>query len=85
MCIRDSLNQADKAVVRNKGCGGIDKMSYTFDGLNKAYYASVSSPLSSSLTWETVSTDVYKRQHLCIASSLEENSLERFASYLDVQ
>lgn len=31
-------------------------MSYTFDGLNKAYYASVSSPLSSSLTWETVST-----------------------------
>lgn len=33
-----------------------NKMSYTFDGLNKAYYASVSSPLSSSLTWETVST-----------------------------
>lgn len=32
------------------------QMSYTFDGLNKAYYASVSDPLSSSLTWETVST-----------------------------
>lgn len=31
-------------------------MSYTFDGLNKAYYASVSDPISSSLTWETVST-----------------------------
>ncbi len=31
-------------------------MQYTFDGLNKAYYASISDPISSSLTWETVST-----------------------------
>ena len=33
-----------------------NQMSYTFDGLNKAYYASVSDPLSTALTWETVST-----------------------------
>lgn len=31
-------------------------MSYTFDGLNKANYSSVSSPLSTNLTWETVTT-----------------------------
>ncbi len=31
-------------------------MQYTFDGLNKGYYASISDPISSSLTWETVST-----------------------------
>lgn len=31
-------------------------MSYTFDGQTKAYYASVSDPKSSNLTWETVST-----------------------------
>ena len=30
--------------------------SYTFDGLNKANYASVSDPISSALTWETVTT-----------------------------
>ena len=29
---------------------------YTFDGLNKAYYASVTSPKTSKLTWETVTT-----------------------------
>lgn len=33
-----------------------NQMSYTFDGLNKAYYAKVSDPISSSLTWETVTT-----------------------------
>lgn len=33
-----------------------NQMQYTFDGLNKAYYASVSDPISSSLTWETVTT-----------------------------
>ena len=31
-------------------------MNYTFDGLNKAYYANVSNPKSASLTWETIST-----------------------------
>ena len=30
--------------------------SYTFDGANKANYASVSDPISSALTWETVTT-----------------------------
>lgn len=30
--------------------------SYTFDGLNKANYADVSDPISSALTWETVTT-----------------------------
>lgn len=30
--------------------------SYTFDGSSKAHYASVSDPISSSLTWETVTT-----------------------------
>ena len=33
-----------------------NQMSYTFDGLEKAYYANVSDPLSSGLTWETVTT-----------------------------
>jgi TonB-linked SusC/RagA family outer membrane protein len=33
-----------------------NEMSYTFDGKNKAYYASVSAPISSGLTWETVTT-----------------------------
>lgn len=33
-----------------------NQMSYTFDGTSKAYYASVSDPISSSLTWETVTT-----------------------------
>lgn len=31
-------------------------MSYTFDGNNKANYSSVSAPISSNLTWETVTT-----------------------------
>ncbi len=31
-------------------------MSYTFDGLNKANYASVSDPISTALTWETITT-----------------------------
>lgn len=31
-------------------------MQYTFDGLNRANYASVSDPISSNLTWETVTT-----------------------------
>lgn len=31
-------------------------MSYTFDGSSKANYASVSAPISSNLTWETVTT-----------------------------
>lgn len=31
-------------------------MSYTFDGATNALYASVSNPISSSLTWETVTT-----------------------------
>lgn len=30
--------------------------NYTFDGINKATYASVSDPISSNLTWETVTT-----------------------------
>lgn len=30
--------------------------SYTFDGLNRANYAKVSDPISSALTWETVTT-----------------------------
>ena len=29
-----------------------NQMSYTFDGLEKAYYANVSDPLSSGLTWK---------------------------------
>lgn len=33
-----------------------NQMSYTFDNSTKAYYASVSNPISSSLTWETVTT-----------------------------
>jgi TonB-linked SusC/RagA family outer membrane protein len=33
-----------------------NEMTYTFDGKNKAYYASVSDPISSGLTWETVTT-----------------------------
>lgn len=33
-----------------------NKMSYTFDGLNSAYYAKVSDPKSSNLTWETITT-----------------------------
>ena len=33
-----------------------NSMNYTFDGLNKAYYANVSNPKSASLTWETIST-----------------------------
>lgn len=32
-------------------------MNYTFDGLNKANYASVTDPISSGLTWEKVITD----------------------------
>lgn len=32
-----------------------NRMSYTFDGTSQANYASVSNPISSSLTWETVS------------------------------
>lgn len=31
-------------------------MNYTFDGTNKANYSSVSAPISSNLTWETVTT-----------------------------
>ena len=31
-------------------------MDYTVDGISKGYYASASSPISSSLTWETVTT-----------------------------
>ena len=31
-------------------------MNYTFDGNNKANYSSVSAPISSNLTWETVTT-----------------------------
>lgn len=31
-----------------------NSMSYTFDGVNTANYSSVSNPISSSLTWETV-------------------------------
>jgi TonB-linked SusC/RagA family outer membrane protein len=31
-------------------------MAYTFDGTSTAYYASVSNPISSSLTWETVTS-----------------------------
>lgn len=33
-----------------------NQMSYTFDGSTKAYYANVSDPKSSNLTWETVTT-----------------------------
>ena len=33
----DNLNQAYKAVVRNKGCGGIDKMSCDFFQQKTAY------------------------------------------------
>jgi TonB-linked SusC/RagA family outer membrane protein len=33
-----------------------NEMTYTFDGKSKAYYASVSAPISSGLTWETVTT-----------------------------
>lgn len=33
-----------------------NQMAYTFDGLNKAYYANVTDPKSTNLTWETVST-----------------------------
>lgn len=33
-----------------------NQMSYTFDGSSKAYYANVSDPKSSNLTWETVTT-----------------------------
>jgi TonB-linked SusC/RagA family outer membrane protein len=33
-----------------------NEMTYTFDGQNKAKYASVSAPISSGLTWETVTT-----------------------------
>ncbi|MDR2086106.1 MAG: TonB-dependent receptor, partial [Dysgonamonadaceae bacterium] len=33
-----------------------NEMSYTFDGKSKAYNASVSAPISSGLTWETVTT-----------------------------
>ena len=33
-----------------------NSMSYTFDGLNRAYYASVSNPKSANLTWETITT-----------------------------
>lgn len=31
-------------------------MQYTFDGLNRANYASISDPISPSLTWETITT-----------------------------
>ena len=31
-------------------------MNYTFDGQEKAFYANVTDPLSSGLTWETVTT-----------------------------
>lgn len=33
-----------------------NQMSYTFDGTTKAYYANVTNPKSSNLTWETVTT-----------------------------
>lgn len=32
------------------------QMSYTFDGINKANYASISAPITDGLTWETVIT-----------------------------
>lgn len=32
------------------------QMSYTFDGLTKAYYAKVTNPKSANLTWETITT-----------------------------
>ena len=33
-----------------------NQFSYTFDGEGKAYYAKISNPISSGLTWETVTT-----------------------------
>ena len=33
-----------------------NQMSYTFDGLEKGYYTNCSDPLSTGLTWETVTT-----------------------------
>lgn len=33
-----------------------NQFSYTFDGEGKAYYAKISNPISSGLTWETVAT-----------------------------
>ena len=33
-----------------------NQMNYTFDGQEKAFYANVTDPLSSGLTWETVTT-----------------------------
>ena len=33
-----------------------NSMNYTFDGTTKAIYSSVSNPISSSLTWETITT-----------------------------
>lgn len=33
-----------------------NKMSYTFDGLNNAYYADITDPKAANLTWETIVT-----------------------------
>lgn len=33
-----------------------NSLDYTFDGMEKAFYATVSAPISSGLTWETVTT-----------------------------